>query len=113
MKKVLLLFVAVFLTGCANKVWTHSSKRQQEFYRDSSRCEAMSNSAGSGQMIPGGNAFADGYNQGTAISAAGSRNRIFSNCMMGEGWYLVTEKDVTPIKKTRKEPDNYVELPPN
>jgi len=92
MKKVFLMFIVLSCTGCANKVWTHSAKSTQEFYRDSANCEAMSNSAGSGQMMYGGSAFANGWNQGSAIAAANSRDRIFNNCMYGEGWFLIDEK---------------------
>lgn len=92
MKKILLLIVAVSCTGCANKVWTHSSRSTQEFYRDSARCESMSNSAGNPQMMQGGSAFANGWNQGAAIGAAGASKRIYQNCMYGEGWYLVDAK---------------------
>ncbi|MGB3209478.1 MAG: hypothetical protein WBB19_02115 [Desulforhopalus sp.] len=89
MKNVLFLLVISTLSGCmAKQAWTHKSKSSQQFYGDLSRCEAMSNSAGQGQMMYGGNAFANGYNQGVAVNAANSRKRIFTNCMRGEGWYL-------------------------
>lgn len=39
-------------------------------------------------MMYGGSDFANGWNQGSAISSIGSRKRIFHNCMMGEGWEL-------------------------
>lgn len=91
MKRRLLVLALAGLccSGCANKVWTHSSKSNLAFYQDSARCEAMANSAGGGQMMYGGSSFANGWNQGAAMGAATSRSRIYNNCMKGEGWYLV------------------------
>ena len=40
--KVLVVAVVVSLTGCSQSVWVHSSKHTQEFYQDSSYCEALS-----------------------------------------------------------------------
>jgi len=90
MKKIWVLFLAASLAGCAsNRAWTHPSKTTQDFYRDRAKCRTMGNSAGSEQIMPGDSAFARGWNQGSAIGAASERQEIFSDCMHGEGWYLV------------------------
>lgn len=106
MKKVFLAFFIVFCTGCANKVWMHSSKSQQDFYQDCAKCEAMSNSAGSGQIMYGGSAFANGWNQGSAIGSSISRDRIFKNCMMGEGWYLADLSEMN--RRAKQEHEDYL-----
>lgn len=91
MKKTALFLAVLALTGCTNKVWKHNYRSTQDFYRDSARCEAMS-SGGNVPMVYGGSPLANGYNQGLAISAAGSGERVYSHCMKGEGWYLVDKR---------------------
>ena len=91
MKKVFLMFLVLSCAGCANKIWTNSSKSQQEYLRDNAKCEAMSNSTGRGQMLYSGGVFANGHSQGTGIDAIGARTQIYNNCMTDEGWSLVEE----------------------
>ena len=99
--KATILAVVVLLScsGCAaQQVWSNPEKTNQQFYQDMARCEAMSNSAGSQQIAPAyfpqgqpNNpmaSFAQGWNMGSASNAAEARDRIFGNCMRGEGWYL-------------------------
>ena len=87
MRLTLLVIVSFIVSGCAATTWTNDYKNTQEFYADLARCEAMSNSAGyGGQVMYGNNAMANTWNQNAAMSAANSRNSIFTNCMMGEGW---------------------------
>lgn len=81
------------LPGCAKKIWDHPSKNAQDFYRDSARCEAMSYAPGSGQAMQGDTDFARGWNQMAAINAVSAGGRIYDSCMMGEGWYLTTERE--------------------
>ena len=81
--------VAIFmlsLFGCANTYY-HPTKSTQEFNSDKAQCMALSNSGGSNQIMPSfGSSFAQGYNQGAAIAAAGNSKEIFNSCMLGKGW---------------------------
>lgn len=84
-----MILFACFCAGCAgNQNWSHANRTQQEFHRDVARCEAMSNSAGNPQMMYGGSSFANGWNQAAAAGVSGSKQRIFQNCMLGEGYFL-------------------------
>ena len=87
MKIILLLLAVTFLAGChrnsTHDVWVHPEKTQQQFYRDSSRCEAMADGSDRYQS----------FGVGAAIGSAIRRNRIFSNCMMGEGWNEIEVAD--------------------
>ena len=98
MKKILLFAAILSCSGCGHSkhdVWVHPNKSDQEFYRDTARCETMANSAGNG----------NGYNNsrgamvGSSIGSAISRNRIYSNCMMGEGWNEIEVRDNEIHKK--------------
>jgi hypothetical protein len=92
MKKAILILVSMLCAGCASEqIWSHPIKSNQAFYHDSARCEAMSGSVGSGQIIYGENSFANGYNTVTAARAVSARDRIYENCMRGEGWYVIGE----------------------
>lgn len=89
MKKV--VFALVIMTcGCVSQNWAHRYKGAQDFYRDTAKCESMS-MGGNTQMMYGGSAFANGWNQGAAMGAQATANRIYQGCMMGEGWYLVSK----------------------
>ncbi len=72
MKKILLL--SLLLAGCAthSNVWTNPDKTQQEFYADSSACEASS------QVYVGQVGYLPGHSQ---LSM-----RRYRECMEGEGW---------------------------
>ncbi len=85
---MIVVILSCLSSGCAKKYWAHSGKSTQEFYRDSARCEAMSYSGGSSQMMTGGDHFAQGWNQAAAIDSSFASGRIYERCMMGEGWYL-------------------------
>lgn len=76
------------LSGCsAGKVWTHTTKGEQAFHGDSAECEAMSYSAGSGQVLyAGGNPVLQGWNAGAVGASRSARTRIYEGCMMGKGW---------------------------
>lgn len=71
MKNILLGLILglMFLTGCAT-VWVHQTKGEQEFYADSSECEAKAGQATGGQPDP--------YYM--------IRQRVYDNCMKGNGW---------------------------
>jgi hypothetical protein len=103
--KIIFLLAAASLAGggCATQqVWDNPDKTHQQFYQDMTKCETMSNSAGSQQIAPAyfppGQAnnpmasFAQGWNMGSASNTAASRQRIFDNCMRGEGWALTEER---------------------
>lgn len=95
----ILMAVALFaFSGCATQqVWSNPNKTQQEHYQTFAKCEAMANSVGSQQIAPSyfpqGQAnnpmasFAQGWNMGSASNTAQARDRIFDNCMYGEGFY--------------------------
>lgn len=93
------IIASIMLSGCAaNMAWHHSSKSQQEFYRDNSQCLAMMGSTlpfPTAQPAPAfGNsggmaaAFSNGMAQGQAIGAAYRQNTIYEQCMLGLGWSL-------------------------
>lgn len=84
--KYLSLILVLVATGCTT-TWSHETKGQTDFYRDSARCEAMAGGGGYNQIADNGDPMLRGYNAGAAAAAAGSRRRIFERCMMGEGWY--------------------------
>jgi hypothetical protein len=100
-KNIAMMAVILFACGgcAAQRVWDNPDKTHQQFYQDMARCEAMSNSAGSQQIaptyFPPGQAnnpmasFAQGWNMGSASNTAAARERIFDNCMRGEGWALL------------------------
>ncbi|MFH7325945.1 hypothetical protein [Desulfurivibrio sp. C05AmB] len=100
MKQLILLAGVVLLAGCATTGttwWDHDTKKSsQEWHQDLARCEAMAGSAGSAQIFyPTGNnpgaSFAQGWNTGSGYQAAEARDRIMTNCLRGEGWYLVED----------------------
>ena len=89
MKNIIaVILVSVAISGCAQKQWYGSGMSQQQFYRDNSQCLAMSGSGNSNQIIQGNNSFANGYNQMGAMMAQSNSNRIYEQCMMGNGWWL-------------------------
>lgn len=55
--------------GCA-KTWHHSTKGERDFYRDKTRCQVVANQATTGTRDPYGFAA----------------QRVFNECMYGEGW---------------------------
>lgn len=71
--RLIIVVTTIALGGCFNNYWTHSSKGQQDFYRDEARCMSM---AGDGEAT-------NPVNQG---AAQGRQARIYKSCMMGEGW---------------------------
>lgn len=109
-KRVLFLVVVAFsLIGCASKVWHKGGASTQEFYNDRAECSAMSGQGNyqinTPQMNSGGGfngGFQQGWNNASAISAAGNQNRIFNDCMAGRGWSLQDEKSIAvePLKST-------------
>lgn len=112
-----IIFMLLLFSGCATeKAWYNPNKTSQEFYQDLSMCEAMSNSAGSSQIMPGGYAggfvggFTNTWNRMSAIEADRSRERIFGNCMMGNGWSIV-DKNSTFYPKERKKTKDLSEDP--
>jgi hypothetical protein len=95
MKRSLLTVACILalVAGCAsNKVWIHKAKGEEEFYADMAECQAMSNSSGPTQVIPGANPVLSGWNQGAAIAAAQNRKDILNYCMRGKGWRLVDRR---------------------
>lgn len=97
--KITLLLAVILFTcgGCASQqVWSNPNKTQQEHYQTFAKCEAMANSVGSQQVAPAyfpgqtNNpmaSLAQGWNMGSATNTAQARDRIFDNCMYGEGFY--------------------------
>lgn len=99
MKNITMILILLLISACAKKVWMHESKNQQEFYQDNSKCLSMSGSAGSTQILPSTDPFTKGWNQGSAINAAGMRNDIYYQCMMGQGWQLVEDGTISRTKE--------------
>ena len=106
LSRYVLVGMVVLVAGCAtNAHWEHAYKGQQEWYSDNARCRAMGNSAGMGSPIvpvgggwssPVAAGFAQGWNQGEAMRAARAREEIYQQCMMGEGWRLVSDSGNEP-----------------
>ena len=104
--RVTMLAVAIggmLLAGCAtNKVWHNPGKSTQQFHGDSAQCQAIAGQAGAAnpqiQPAPGGGAmsggFAQGWNQASAMGAAGAQKSAFRSCMIGQGWRLVDPDEV-------------------
>jgi hypothetical protein len=86
--------------GCANQmVWYNPGKSQQQFHAENAECLAMGSSAAGSQQIiptyptgnPTYNAYAQGWNMGSAIKASNTRDQIYNDCMMGRGWSYVSK----------------------
>lgn len=93
----------VLVSGCAsNQVWHHPGKTSQQFHGDSAQCQAIAGQAGGAnpqiQPVPGSGAmaggFAQGWNQASAVGAAGASQSAFRSCMIGQGWRLVDPESV-------------------
>lgn len=77
--KATILAVVVLLScsGCATQyVASHPTKTDQEYYRDTAKCEAMANSAGTDNS----------YGTRQAVE------RLYVNCMRGEGWDMEAKR---------------------
>ncbi|WP_155986831.1 hypothetical protein [Thioalkalivibrio sp. ALE12] len=94
---------SLLLVGCAtSKVWHHPGKSSQQFHGDSAQCQAIAGQAGAAnpqiQPVPGSGAmaggFAQGWNQASAVGAAGAQQSAFRSCMIGQGWRLVDEDSI-------------------
>lgn len=87
--KTMVLCVIIFslFYGCSHNqaVWDHPTKTNQDFYRDSAKCETMANSS-----LTGYSGFqSSGYGQlFGSIAVRRNWNSIYYSCMMGEGWNL-------------------------
>ncbi|EHJ3657704.1 hypothetical protein J9T75_002923 [Salmonella enterica] len=99
--RIILIPLFLTLTGCAQKVWYNPEKSTQQFYADNANCTAMSQGVSSNQIQPSygynsafGSGFVQGFNTTNAIMAANTKNQIYSDCMMGNGWTLVDKKRV-------------------
>jgi len=91
LRKVLLILpVVILISGCANTrtYWVHNSKPQQYTYRDIADCEVSANS-GSSYSYRGDDEVLHAINEWQSIDR---RTSIFNNCMMGKGYYKVTER---------------------
>ena len=90
MKKIVLIMpMLILISGCANTrtYWVHNSKPQQYTYRDIADCEVSANS-GSSYSYRGDDEVLHAINEWQSIDR---RTSIFNNCMMGKGYYKVTE----------------------
>lgn len=82
--------MCLMIGGCATpQVWVNHSlasndEVQERFAGDSSECEARAIQSTSGYS--GGSDT--GFNLGYMLGSQGTRNRIFSNCLIGKGWTL-------------------------
>jgi len=87
--RTLTILALLALGACATpKVWRHTSKGQQDFYRDNSQCMAMAGSGHAPSMVPGAGGMMQGYNQGAAMQALANQRAIHQQCMLGNGWVL-------------------------
>ena len=97
MRLLLITFISVVISGCAQEmVWSSSNgKSEQQFYADRSYCSAMAGNGQQNQVVQmqPSNDFASGFmngmNIGGAMGASNARSQIFNDCMMGNGWFLV------------------------
>lgn len=97
----------LLLIGCANSTggsqnvgWHKTGASSQEFYKDRASCAAMAGPAnhqivtpqqtGYGSLSSG---FQQGWNAMSAANAAQSNQRIFEDCMRGNGWSLMTASE--------------------
>jgi uncharacterized protein YgiM (DUF1202 family) len=102
MKKWSILGAVILLAGCAAKTWQQVGKSQQDFYADSSSCQAMANTAyrhapqttsvyvynqnGYTTAYTGrGGTFAQGFLDERTREAPVTR--LYQQCMMGKGWH--------------------------
>lgn len=97
----------LLITGCAansttssashDAGWHKTGASSQDFYRDRSGCAAMAGPANYQIMTPqqtGYGNFSSGFQQGwnmmSAANAAQANQRIFEDCMRGNGWALIS-----------------------
>ena len=91
MKKIVLIMpMLILISGCANTrtYWSHRSNSQQNTYRDIADCEVSAN-RGSNYSYRGDDEVLHAINEWQSIDR---RTSIFNNCMMGKGYYKVTEQ---------------------
>ena len=103
MRRVLILSICFFVTACAsmqkNQTWSHSNKSNQQFYAESSDCQARANTVQIPQVDTspvqnygvgygaGMASFAEGFNRTAAYRRAmAQQEQIYSSCMRGLGW---------------------------
>lgn len=101
MKTALCIIFLSVLLGCAaeNKmVWRNPNKTEQEFYRDRAQCSSMAGFGGSSQVLPMGDSLSDyGYAMAASMQINENRQRIFNDCMMGQGWRLMNLSALSAI----------------
>lgn len=94
MKKIVLLFYLLLITGCAFPVWTKPGASQDEFSKVKYNCMRESQQGYSESQR-------EGYSA-SASSGSKTNNQLFTGCMNSHGWYLqVPKKDENksePIK---------------
>lgn len=97
----------LLLAGCANSPgvsqgsgWHKAGATSQEFYRARAECTAMAGPANNQIVTPQqtgygsfGSGFQQGWNAMSAANAAQSNQRIFADCMRGDGWALITANE--------------------
>ncbi len=99
MKNIFTVVCAILLlSACAPRfAWSHRYKTEQDFYRENSQCLAMASSGGPATQIiakgrgPISQGVIDGINARSARDARVTQQTIYQQCMMGKGWYPVSE----------------------
>lgn len=108
--RLLAAALGLAMTGCVaplpappqpqyREVWNHPQMPSMNFYQDNSQCMAMGQSV-QPAAIGGAPGYADPYNQAyvqtwnqlAAEDAMRSRDQIYTQCMMGKGYFLDRER---------------------
>ena len=97
MRKVILLFLALCLTGCSSTRWYRENTSDQQYYQDNYACtqEAQQYSA---------SAYVNPYG-GAAQGGAGTNWTLYKQCMYARGYRESASQPVAQQESTRPLPE--------